>query len=176
VLGQKALGGRADLGADVIAGDPVGGDVPPQSPDQVTGDGSKDVGAHLGDVSVFAPHLRYVTAKGVPTLSPASILVHMAASPAHVRSWVSAIEWLPDVAAEVSAGDILAELRGRPATVTGRLGYLLQGLRPDVAGRITGPSTKTWFGPRRTMIRHDTRWQVADTLLPFDPRTLEAVA
>jgi hypothetical protein len=53
------------------------------------------------------------------------------------------------------------------------MGYLLQGLRPDIAGRITGPSTKTWFGPRRTVIRHDSRWQVADTLLPFDPRTLK---
>lgn len=128
------------------------------------------------DVSVFAPHLGYVTAKGVPTLSPPSILVHMAVSPAHVRSWVSAIEWLPDVAAEASAGDVLAELRDRPATVTARLGYLLQGLRPDIAGQLTSPSTKTRFGPRRTMIRHDSRWQVADTLLPFDPRTLEAVA
>jgi hypothetical protein len=28
----------------------------------------------------------------------------------------------------------------------------------------------------RTTIRHDSRWQVADTLLPFDPRALEAVA
>ncbi len=49
VLGQEALDRRTDLGADVIAGDPVGGDVPSQSPDQVTGDGSQVVGAHLGD-------------------------------------------------------------------------------------------------------------------------------
>jgi hypothetical protein len=128
------------------------------------------------DVSVFAPHLGYVTAKGVPALPPASILVHMATSPSRVRSWVSAIEWLPDVAAEATPGDALAELRGRPATVTARLGYLLQGLRPDIIEQITGPSTKTWFGPRRTVIRHDSRWQVADTLLPFDPRTLETAA
>jgi hypothetical protein len=128
------------------------------------------------DVSVFAPHLGYVTAKGVPALRPASILVHMATSPSRVRSWVSAIEWLPDVAAEAIPGDALAELRGRPATVAARLGYLLQGLRPDIVEQFTGPSTKTWFGPRRTVIRHDSRWQVADTLLPFDPRTLEAAA
>jgi hypothetical protein len=127
------------------------------------------------DVSVFAPRLDYATAKGVPTLRPASVLTHMAASPSRVRSWTSAIEWFPDVAAEASTAEVLSELRGRPATVAARLGYLLQGLRPDIAGQITGPSTKTWFGPRRTVIRHDSRWQVADTLLPFDPRTLESV-
>ncbi|MDT5031236.1 MAG: hypothetical protein QOC94_1407 [Actinoplanes sp.] len=36
--------------------------------------------------------------------------------------------------------------------------------------------TKTWFGGRRKIVRHDNRWQVADTLLPFDPRTLERVS
>jgi predicted transcriptional regulator of viral defense system len=128
------------------------------------------------DVSVFAPRLGYDTAKGVPTLRPASVLAHMATSPSHVRSWTSALEWLPDVAAETTADDVLAELRDRHATVAARLGYLLQGLRPDLAAQITGPSTKTWFGPRSRVIRHDSRWQVADTLLPFDPRNLEAVA
>jgi AbiEi antitoxin C-terminal domain len=128
------------------------------------------------DVSVFAPRLGYITAKGVPALRPAGIVAHMAASPSRVRSWASAAEWLPDVAAEVTLADVLGELQGRPATVAARIGYLLQGLRPDIAWGITGPSTKTWFGPRRTVIRHDSRWQVADTLLPFDPRTLEAVA
>jgi predicted transcriptional regulator of viral defense system len=128
------------------------------------------------DVSVFGPRLGYVTAKGVPVLRPASILAHMAASPAGVRSWASALEWLPEVAAEAPADDVLAELQARPATVAARLGYMLQGVRPDIAGQITGPSTKTWFGPRRAVVRHDSRWQVADTLLPFDPRTLEAVA
>jgi hypothetical protein len=64
----------------------------------------------------------------------------------------------------------------RHTLATARLGYLLQGLRPDIVEQIAGPSTKTWFGPRRTVIRHDSRWQVADTLLPFDPRTLETAA
>lgn len=127
------------------------------------------------DVSVFAPRLGYATAKDVPVLGPASVLVHMATSPTRVRSWASALEWLPDVAAETGRADVLAELDGRAATVAARVGYLLQGLRPDIAGQITGPSTKTWFGPRRKTIRHDSRWQIADTLLPFDPRTLESV-
>jgi hypothetical protein len=128
------------------------------------------------DVSVFAPRLDYLAARGVPVLRPASILTHMATSPAHVRSWVSALEWLPDVAAEASSIDVLAELRDRSGTAAARLGYMLQGLRPDIAEQITGPSTKTWFGPRRTVVRHDNRWQIADTLLPFDPRTLAAVS
>jgi hypothetical protein len=125
------------------------------------------------DVSVFAPRLGYVTAKEVPVLRPDSILAHMAASPSRVRSWASAAEWLPDVAAEATATGVITELRERSATVAARIGYLLQGLRPDIAEQITGPSTKTWFGPRGRLIRHDSHWQVADTLLPFDPRTLE---
>lgn len=127
------------------------------------------------DVSVFATRLGYVTANGVPALRPASVLAHMAASPSRVRSWTSAAEWLPDVATDASAAGVLAELQGRPATVAARLGYLPQGLMPDIAGQIAGPQTKTWFGPRRPLVRHDNRWQVADTLLPSDPRDLEAV-
>lgn len=126
------------------------------------------------DVSVFAPTLGYDTAKDVPVLRPASVLVHMATTPKRVRSWASVLEWLPDVAVEAGADEVLNELRDRPATVAARVGYLLQGLRPDLADQIVGPPTKTWFGPRRSIVRHDSRWQVADTLLPFDPRTLKA--
>lgn len=128
------------------------------------------------DVSVFEPALSYVTLKDAPVLGPASVLVHMAAHPTDVRSWTSALEWLPDLAAEATVEDVLTELKGRPATVAARLGYLLQGLRPDVAEQVTGPRTKTWFGPRQRVVRHDNRWQIADTLLPFDPRSLASVA
>ncbi|HQR79361.1 MAG TPA: type IV toxin-antitoxin system AbiEi family antitoxin [Actinomycetota bacterium] len=128
------------------------------------------------DVSVFEPTLGYVTLKGVPVLVPASVLVHMAAHPGDVRSWTSALEWLPDLAAEATAKDVLTELTGRPATVAARLGYLLQGLRPDITAQVTGPTTKTWFGPRQKVVRHDNHWQIADTLLPFDPRSLASVA
>lgn len=127
------------------------------------------------DVSVFAPKLKYLAAKGVPVLQPSSLLVQMAATPGRVRSWSSALEWFPELTAEVAVMDVLAELDGRPATVSARLGYLLQALRPDLADRLTVPSTKTWFGPRRKVVRHDSHWQIADTLLPFDPRTLEAL-
>jgi hypothetical protein len=93
-----------------------------------------------------------------------------------VRSWSSALEWLAEVAAEAPADDVLAEWDGRSATVSAWLGYLLHGLRPDIAERLTGPATKTWFGRRRKVVRHDSHWQVTDTLLPFDPRRLEPVS
>lgn len=125
--------------------------------------------------SVFAPHLPYRELKGAPSLGPASVLTHMATSPNRVRSWSSAAEWLPDLAADAHPPDVLAELNGRPATVAARLGYLLQGLRPDITSQIVGPPTKTWFGSRRATVRHDSKWQIADTLLPFDPRSLKPV-
>jgi predicted transcriptional regulator of viral defense system len=128
------------------------------------------------DASVFNPQLPYVTAKGAPTLQPASILVHMAESPNRVRSWVSAQEWLPEIAAEATTADVLTELQGRAATVSARTGYLLQGLRADIAANIPRPSTTTWFGPRGPLKRRrDNHWKVADTLLPFNPRDLHPV-
>jgi hypothetical protein len=127
------------------------------------------------NVSIFKPHLPTRTAKGVPVLQSASVLVHMAATPSRVRSWSSALEWLPDLAAECAPAAVLAEVRGRPATVLARTGYLLQGLRPDIARQLAPAGTKTWFGPRKPLLRHDNRWQIADTILPFDPRTLAAV-
>lgn len=57
-------------------------------------------------------------------------------------------------------------------------GWLLQGMRPDVADAIMGerpPTSKVRFGPRVANRRNDERWKVADTLLPFGPREMEAV-
>lgn len=122
------------------------------------------------DVSVFAPNVDPLTAKGVPVLRPASVLVHMATAPNRVRSWSSAMDWLPEIAAEADRDEALRELAGRPATASARLGYLVQGLRPDIARNIEPPATKTWFGPRRQLVRHDNRWHIADTILPYDPR------
>lgn len=127
-------------------------------------------------VSVFAPRLDTVTQRTVPVLAVESVLVHMAARPSAVRSWASAAEWLPGIAAEGSWPALSEELSDRPAAVVARTGYLLQGLRPDLAAavrQLSPPRTKTWFGPRRQLLRHDNGWLIADTLLPFDPRTLE---
>lgn len=124
------------------------------------------------DASVFAANVPPLILKGVPVLRAASVLVHMAASPTHVRSWTSAVEWLPDLAFDADPRDVRTELAGRPLTVAARFGYLVQGLRPDLAASIPSPASKTWFGPRGPLRRHDSRWQIADTLLPFDPRSL----
>jgi hypothetical protein len=130
-------------------------------------------------VSVFAPRLDTVTRRAVPVLAIDSVLAHMAARPSAVRSWASAAEWLPGLAAESSWPALSAELKDRPAAVIARTGYLLQGLRPDLAASLrqwSPPRTKTWFGPRRPLLRHDNQWLIADTLLPFDPRALEPAA
>ena len=127
------------------------------------------------DVSVFEFRLTTLAAKGVPTLRPASVLVHMTSAPNRVRSWASALEWLPDLAAECDAAEVMAELEDRPSTVRARTGYLVQALRPDVAEQLERPVTKTWFGPRARLKRHDNHWLVADTALPQDPRMFESV-
>jgi hypothetical protein len=131
------------------------------------------------DVSRFVPVLPYAQARGAPVLAAGSVIVHMCAKPTAVRSWASAVEWLPGLAAEAVSAHVMREVGGRPRTVAVRAGYLLQALRPDIAAAIAGvtpPTGKTWFGPRGRLRRHDSRWQVADTLLPFDPRALEGVA
>lgn len=125
--------------------------------------------------TVFDPRLEYETLKSVPVLAKASIVAHMAHRPLDVRAWSSALDWFPEVAHQITHEEIWQEIAARPKATQVRTGYLLQGLRPDIAEfihervRITG---KTWFGPRRQLLRHDSKWQVADTLLPFDPKTL----
>ena len=129
--------------------------------------------------SVFEPRLDYQELRGVPVLAVASVVVHMAASPGAVRSWSSAVEWLPDLSAEIVDKDLQAELQGRPGSVSARAGYLLQGMRPDLSEAIRSSlgslRGKTWFGPRGPLVHHDNRWQIADTTLPFDPRHLASV-
>jgi predicted transcriptional regulator of viral defense system len=128
--------------------------------------------------SVFEPVLPTTEVREVPVLPVESILVHMAVRPTDVRSWASAVEWLADLAAASVWDGLEAELGGRPRAVAVRAGYLLQGLRPDLADRIQASfpaRSRVWFGRRGPMLRHDSGWQVADTLLPLDPRTMGAV-
>ena len=83
------------------------------------------------------------------------------------------------LAADLSWEEMSLELAGRPSATRARTGNLLQGMRPDLADAIRESSPlhgKTWFGPRGHLRRHDNVWQVADTSLPFDPRTLRAAA
>lgn len=125
--------------------------------------------------TVFNPRLDYQILRTVPVLAPESVLVHMAARPAAVRSWTSALEWLPELTQSLAREALVTELGGRPSSVRSRTGYLLQGLRPDLADALRGlgpVAGKVWFGPRGKLRRHAATWQIADTLLPFDPRTL----
>ena len=124
----------------------------------------------------FRSNLPLATAKDAPCLSPEAIVVHMASKPASVRSWSSTLEWLPDVAYEMGIDRTIGELEGRPSSVAARTGYLLQGMRLDIAEAVRKaypPSAKNRFGPRGTAMRNDERWKISDTLLPFDPAELE---
>ncbi|QPZ37453.1 type IV toxin-antitoxin system AbiEi family antitoxin [Paramicrobacterium chengjingii] len=128
--------------------------------------------------TVFKPCLDYQDIRGVPVLAIESLIVHMAARPKAVRSWSSALEWFPELARRPVPDLLMKELSGRPASIRARTGYLLQGLRPDLAVAIrelAPPAGKTWFGSRGPLRRHDAAWQIADTLLPFNPRELAAV-
>lgn len=127
------------------------------------------------NASTYRPNIPTVKAKGVATLAPESIVVHLAQRPSSVRSWRGVAEWLPDVAYELEAPALLNELQGRPRSVAARTGYLLQGMRPDVADAVmeaSPPRSKVRFGTGPA-IRNDERWQVSDAALPFDPREME---
>ena len=131
--------------------------------------------------SVFDPRLPMSNIRGVPVLAPESVLVHMAARPAAVRSWASSLEWLPELAEALSAELVVTEISQRPSAVRVRTGYLLQGLRLDIAHAVQDlisperlRTNKTWFGPRGKLKRHDSTWQIADTILPFNPRELRS--
>lgn len=132
--------------------------------------------AEFARVLVFAPRLPKETRRGVPVLAAESVAVHMATRPRDVRSWGSALEWLPDLTAELDWENLQVEIQSRPSAVVARLGYLLSGLRPDLAAQMAPAAGKVYFGGRGPLLRHDARWQIADTLLPFDPRSLPVAA
>ena len=113
-------------------------------------------------------------AKGALSLSPEAVVVQMAERPSSVRSWASAAEWLPDIMAEMSADAALTELEGKSAATAQRTGYLLQGVRPDIADarfEARKPRFVARFGQGST-IRSSVRWMVADADLPWDPEKL----
>lgn len=127
----------------------------------------------LARVVTFDGRAAYEVRKGVPVHSLAAVLVHMASKPRVVRSWGAVVDWLPDVASAVDLAAIEEELVDRPESVRRRVGYLLQGVRPDIAVHLRGSSTaKIWFGSRGPLIRNSEPWAVADTVLPFDPAQL----
>jgi len=128
--------------------------------------------------SMYKPNLMYDELKGIPVLAPESVIIHMTEKPRAVRSWQSSLEWLPDLAELLKVERILEEISNRYDSVIARVGYLLQGMRPDIAEILYQqytPKNKTWFGSRAPLLRHDNKWLIADTMLPFDPRKIGVV-
>jgi AbiEi antitoxin C-terminal domain len=122
----------------------------------------------------FTSALGYLQAKDMPTHRPETILVQLAARPTIVRSWDAVLEWLPVLAGALDPDALALELAGRNSSDRVRAGYLLQGLRPDLAtalkGDVAGPVR---FGSRNaTPLRYSRTWHVIDTLLPVDPAGL----
>lgn len=126
----------------------------------------------------FSPQLPMARVDRLPVHQAATILVHAAARPGDVRGWTTFAEALPELAARSTADDLEQELRARPGAVRPRLAYLLSGTVPAIAEWLqpATPSSVTWFGSSRTSRRYDKRFNVADSLLPFDPRTLQEPA
>lgn len=121
----------------------------------------------------FQSQLESMEIRGVPVHRPATILVHLAHRPTDVRSWAGVLDRLRDVLDASEYSEISRELRDRPHATQARFAYLTSGLRPDLAKRLKiEPAGKAWFGPRRKLRRHDARWNIADTLLPFHPAEL----
>ena len=126
----------------------------------------------------YVPAIDPVKRKGVFCLSPESILVHMTSKPSDVRSWESALEWLPDLVYDINTEKLLYELAERPNSVKQRTGYLLQNMFPEAAdeiGNITGTDSKVRFGPRSKALRNDEKWMISDTILPVSPKDMERV-
>lgn len=133
--------------------------------------------ARAAHVSHFTPVLPPVHAKGLTCLRQESLLVSLVDGPAKVRSWAGVLEWLPELASFLEPELVLQEMEERPAATRIRGGYLLQGLRPDIASQLrdaVGP--RIWFGPRERLRRYDNAWKINDTILPFHPASLASVA
>jgi predicted transcriptional regulator of viral defense system len=126
----------------------------------------------------FSARLPTADIDQLPVHQPGTILVHLATKPGDVRGWTTFAEALPELAARSPLDDLERELKGRPSTVRPRLAYLLSGVAPAVADRLqpARPQSVTWFGRSRVSCRFDKRFNVADGLLPFDPRALTETA
>ncbi len=110
---------------------------------------------------------------GVPVHQPATVLVHIAHRPSHVRSWATMLEAIPELVAIAPWEDIAREVHNRPHATHVRLAYLTQSVAPTLASALgIRPAGKVWFGSRGPLLRHDAAWNVADTVLPFAPKDL----
>lgn len=129
-------------------------------------------------VVIFVANLEPVRLQAVPIHKPSTILVHLAARPTDVSSWGAVADALPDLVDTITTRELEAELEGRARSVRARLAYLVYGVSPQLADHLLPAdeggrsAAKVWFGPRARLKRHNARFAVADSLLPFDPGTV----
>lgn len=139
--------------------------------------------ARVGRIVRFEAQLPPITLRDAPVHALATVLVHLAARPADVKSWGGVLDVLPDLVAAVAEAapdggrDALErELHGRPPSVRTRLAYLLHGLAPGWAAALAPSSHgKVWFGPRGPLRRHHAALEIADTILPMSPGDLPPI-
>jgi len=126
------------------------------------------------DLAHFDPRLPAADHQRLPVEAPATVLVHLATRPAHVTNWSLVRQALPDLVDHVDAHDLRRELAQRPRSVQARLGYLITGVAAALVDDVglARSAGVTWFGPRGKVVRFNSRWNVADTTLPFDPSAL----
>lgn len=118
----------------------------------------------------YQSHLTALNVDGLPVHRPATVLVHLAHRPNDVTSWGGVLDLLPTLVQASEVEELRAELAGRPHATHVRFAYLLDHLAPSLIRDLSiKPAGKVWFGPRRTLRRHNAQWNVADTLLPFSP-------
>lgn len=121
----------------------------------------------------FDAKLQPVILSGVPVHQPETILLHLAHRPNAVRDWANVLEILPRLVKACRPESIHSELKDRPNATRVRLAYLIDSIAPNLVSDLgISAGGKVWFGPRRSLRRHDARWNIADTLLPFSPRRL----
>lgn len=117
--------------------------------------------------------------KGVNCLSAEGIIVHIASDPKVIKSWNSAMEWIPDVVYEINIDNLMKELEGRSNAIKARTGYMLQGMFPDASEKIYKSIkviSKNRFGKRnQPSLRNDEKWKIIDTALPISPKEMEKV-
>lgn len=107
---------------------------------------------------------------GLPVASIETILVQLAGTPTSVSNWGLVLDCLGDLVADADDDRVRAEAHGRPNATLARLAYLTAPFDESLAASLRVEDHGTvWFGPRGRLRRKDTRWNVADTVLPRSP-------
>jgi hypothetical protein len=124
-------------------------------------------------VTHFDARLPPVRIRELPVQDPATLLVHLAHRPNDARSWGAVLENLTALVSAASTEDIRTELRDRPHATQARLAHLIADIAPTLVEQLNiRAAGRVWLGPRGRPRRYDSRWNIADTLLPFSPTEL----